>query len=200
MSDGQWSDLPVYEAGQYNGGINLNKDDNDAIPFEAAPPAFNDDRREVNSMNTRSYEDNDMNAKPYEADVERGATSRGPTGTTSTVQPASMSTNNAMIFHIVSITCCILSILFTPLIEIIPAVLVCIMGRDLKRASTDVRILHWIDFVVTVLAVIILLALIIVIAVFTFGIGAVLLVLLIPYFFVLGALGFTNPNGDSEKV
>lgn len=237
MSD-NWTDLPVYEAGQYSaydngsgGGINLNKVDDNPPPFEAAVPSYDaqappfesepvginldkNDRGGGINLHKREeaappyeppeaahaprYVDNDVNAKPFESYVEEPQKQRVAANNTTNVEVRSVSTNNAIIFHVVSLICCLLSLVFSPLIEIIPACLICCLAPDLKRASSSLGFLHWIDFFCTCLVAFLYLCLIIVIAVFTFGIGLVLLVFLIPYFFVISGLAATNPNGPTE--
>ena len=219
MND-NWTDLPVYEAGQYSaydngGGIYLN-DDNP--PFEVAVPSYDDarvppfesqpfginldksDRGSGINLQKREeaalpYVDNDVNAKPFESYVQKP---KAAANNITNVEERSVSTNNAIIFHAVSIICCLLSLVFSPLIEIIPACLICCLGQDLKRASTSFGFLHWLDFFCTFLVAFLYLCLIMVITAFTFGIGLVLLVLLIPYFFVIFGLAATKPNGPAE--
>ena len=134
---------------------------------------------------------------PAYGDVECGGQedSSGTTKTTTTTTTTTTTRSNeevqqlVTVFHIVSIVCALLSIIITPLIEIIPAVFCVIILVDLRNASSVNNWLNIADFIVVLVCLLIWLALIIAIAVFTFGIGLILLIFCIPYLIVLGALG-----------
>mmetsp|Transcript_32892 Transcript_32892/g.51011 ORF Transcript_32892/g.51011 Transcript_32892/m.51011 type:complete len:195 (+) Transcript_32892:12-596(+) len=179
-----FEDLPVYEGPNYgNSGINLNKPsegikldksepeyrDTSAPPFESAPPNYSEPANQ-----------HDNNRSPSNAP-------------SNVVVVGSQPGELAFLFHILSITCCLLSLIFSPLIEIVPMVLLCFMRADLKSTANN-GALHALDYVITLVTFIIYLALIVVLAVFTFGIGLVLLVFLIPYVFVLIGLTEARPN------
>ena len=172
----------------------------------ADPPTYGESVEKTPSgCDTPVAHDVESSPPAYD-DIECGS-QEGPSGTTKTTTTTTTTTRSAAevqqlvtVFHIVSIVCALLSILITPLIEIIPAVFCVIILVDLRNASDVNNWLNIADFIVVLVCLLIWLALIIAIAVFTFGIGLVLLIFCIPYLIVLGALGagfggfFLNKN------
>merc|ERR1712032_610566 len=101
-------------------------------------------------------------------------------------QPNQVTVNNAQVFHLVSIIFVLLSLVFSPLLALVPVILFCFMQQDLRQ-NNDTP-LHVIDFVLAVVVTVLWLAFVVVLAVFTFGIGLVFLVFLIPLFILCAQL------------
>merc|ERR1712137_70675 len=100
--------------------------------------------------------------------------------------PNPVNSNNATVFHLVSIMFVLLSLVFSPLLAVVPVVLFCFMQQDLRQNNNTG--LHVIDVTLAMVVTVLWFAFIIVLAVFTFGIGLVLLILLIPLFILCGQL------------
>merc|ERR1712110_400330 len=100
--------------------------------------------------------------------------------------PNPVNSNNATVFHLVSIMFVLLSLVFSPLLAVVPVVLFCFMQQDLRQNNNTG--LHVIDVTLAIVVTVLWFAFIIVLAVFTFGIGLVLLILLIPLFILCGQL------------
>lgn len=112
-----------------------------------------------------------------------------------TEEKVALSTASIM-FHIISIVCCLLSFFFPPF-EIIPAVLVFLLiGEFTGKAYGVVLILSIIDLVITFIIGLIWFLIILSCGLFTFGICLIFLVFIIPYIIVfcgclIGATGTT---------
>lgn len=107
----------------------------------------------------------------------------------------------AQLFHFVSIIFVLLSFVLSPLMALVPVILFCFMQQDLRQNND--KILHIIDFVLTIVVTLCWVAVIVVLAVFTFGIGAILLVFIIPLFILcvqLSALSACGCCGTQPQV
>mmetsp|Transcript_20242 Transcript_20242/g.42907 ORF Transcript_20242/g.42907 Transcript_20242/m.42907 type:complete len:177 (-) Transcript_20242:28-558(-) len=103
--------------------------------------------------------------------------------------------NNAEIFHIVSMTCAVLSLVVFPLLELVPAILYCLLPKEsLQNQKENALVLHQLDVIVTALCFAVLLFFIIVASIFTFGIGLIFLIFVIPFVVVLFQLKAITPN------
>eukprot|EP01096_Ripella_sp_DP13-Kostka_P013049 TRINITY_DN558_c0_g1_i1.p1 TRINITY_DN558_c0_g1~~TRINITY_DN558_c0_g1_i1.p1 ORF type:complete len:218 (-),score=78.33 TRINITY_DN558_c0_g1_i1:19-672(-) len=110
------------------------------------------------------------------------------THTTSTagteVDNAALATSSSIFFHVLSICCCILSLIFWPF-EIIPAVCIfLVFGEIIGKAHGVSLVLCICDLVITVIVAIISTAAIVICAVFSYGVCALALVFIIPYIVV----------------
>lgn len=115
--------------------------------------------------------------------------------------PRDTNQSDTTIFHVVSIICALISLVtLIPLFELIPACVSVFIRYNLRSPDKNNKVLHCLDFAITMFVFIIFICIIIVIAVFTYGIGLILLILLIPFGFVLFALIVfwprTLPNQD----
>uniref|UniRef100_A0A7S4HQV3 Uncharacterized protein n=1 Tax=Vannella robusta TaxID=1487602 RepID=A0A7S4HQV3_9EUKA len=184
-----FNDLPTYDAGVHSGysnggsssGINLGKKDNDVDLRDTSPPPFED--------HNPGYAD----VPPPAFDGGNRQPQQQQQGYQQTTVVVANSGSSAMLFHLISITCALLSLFIFPLFELIPMIMICFVRDDLKN-SRDQMLLHQLDLIITLLVCLIWLILIIIIAVFTFGIGLILLVFIIPFFFVIIALQETMPS------
>ena len=86
--------------------------------------------------------------------------------------------------HIVSIVCCVLSLFFTPLIELVPMIIYCVY-RPERHSSAATSGLLLADLVVTWVVFAIWAILNLIATIFSFGILIFLFLFLIPYVFVL---------------
>jgi len=97
------------------------------------------------------------------------------------------SSDSLQMIHVISIICCLLSIILTPLIEIIPMILYCAYRpEEGTKVSRDA--LFFMDAFVTAFVGFLWMIVIILIVVATFGIAFPLIIFIIPYFVVLGFL------------
>lgn len=86
--------------------------------------------------------------------------------------------------HIVSIVCCVLSLFFTPLIELVPMIIYCVYRPD-RHSSPATSGLLLADLIVTWVVFAIWAILDLMATIFSFGILVFLFLFLIPYGFVL---------------
>eukprot|EP01094_Clydonella_sp_ATCC50884_P001046 TRINITY_DN1079_c0_g2_i1.p1 TRINITY_DN1079_c0_g2~~TRINITY_DN1079_c0_g2_i1.p1 ORF type:complete len:204 (+),score=71.57 TRINITY_DN1079_c0_g2_i1:343-954(+) len=146
---------------------------------DAAPPSYDE------AASCSSAKSNAPAATP-------AATTATTTTTTRVItqqRPADEVHMLVTVFHFVSIVCAVLSVLLTPLIEIIPAIFCFIILVDIQHSRMENNVLNVVDFVVTTIAMLLWLAFILVCAVFTFGICLIFLFILLPYFVVMFATG-----------
>ena len=166
-------------------------------PFDTPPPFYNEPPRSLNDAPpsyNQSYDfakskDVDLGPNPTFADVPPPVDYQPPqyhdrehVPTTVIYENQAMS-EPALIFHIVSIVCCLLAVIFTPIIEVIPMVWICFVMGELPKYKAHP--LHICDLIITGIVCLVYLFFILIIAVFTYGIGLILLIFLIPFIVVL---------------
>lgn len=101
-------------------------------------------------------------------------------------EKAAQEADMVMVFHIVAIVCAVLSIVILPIAEIVPAVMGCCMFSKIKKDAGDINIvLNLVNFIVTLAACLIYVMEVIIITIYTFGIGIVLILFVIPFLFVI---------------
>ena len=167
---------------------------NEAPPpaFSEMPPAFEEyDSPPKSGINFVK----DDTPPPFEEPSR--STSQATTSSNGETQVVVLNTtaNTAEIFHLISILCAVLSLLVFPLIELIPAIMYCLITKEnLRNDKPNALMLHQLDFLVTAICFAIAFAFILVIGIFTFGIGLIFLVFLIPFVVVLVELSTFTPQ------
>lgn len=157
-------------------------------------------------MESSDYEDSfvesEANRKPNESpafDNGRKSSLEGEQVVVNQTAVVGFNPSKAEIFHYISLICCCLSLAITPLIELVPMVIFCVMKNDLYAQTIEKDgLLHKIDLVVTIVATLIVFIILLFLAVFSFGIYAIFMVLLIPYLVVIGELIASRPKVDKN--
>lgn len=96
-------------------------------------------------------------------------------------------TMNQVVFHIISIICCLLSLCIPLIPEIIPCFIILAFWEELTKPLDDPSAVCWLvlDYLITILVLLIWGTIILFIVISTFGVMYCLLFFLIPYFVVL---------------
>lgn len=168
-----YDDLPAYE---------------DVFPETYKPP------------NTPSnVSPNNTPASTHSSYPNQGTTTQPPSQSTSRVQhsqvtkqtpPRKLHCGIMNSVHIISIICAICSLILPP-IELIPMAIFCVYREELSRRigrHCCIECFYMTDVVVTFIVTLILLIFICLITVFTFGLGIILFVFIIPHIIVLAIL------------
>jgi len=109
------------------------------------------------------------------------------------------SSESLRMIHVISIICCLLSIILTPLIEIIPMILYCAYRpEEGNRVSRDC--LFFMDYLLTAFVCLLWMIVITIIVVATFGMAYFLLILLVPYLVVMFALRKMARDAAIDKL
>ena len=110
----------------------------------------------------------------------------GAAPATAVDEKAAEAADMVMVFHIVAIVCAVLSVVIFPIAEIVPAVMGCCMLSKIKKDAGDINIvLNLVNFIVTLAACLIYVMEVIIIAIYTFGIGIIFIVFVVPFLFVI---------------
>ena len=97
----------------------------------------------------------------------------------------------ARLFNVICIVCALLSLILTPVIEIIPLICICWIWDMLPLEKRGITLTN---MIVNVCVFIYYLVLIIVLAFFTYGIALLLLIFLVPYIYIIWVCMGVDPD------
>ena len=157
----------------------------------ASPPNYGDDwnnnKNEDSGSSSSSSDSEDDLKKEYinpDAQISKSTEYHEEKAVSAAGTPQ-IGDHALVIFHVVSIICCILSLLIW-FLEIIPAVMtIVILLKFSEKQKPLVHILCIVDLIITSIVLMIYFFLFMCIVVFTFGLGIIFFFLLIPYVVVI---------------